>query len=202
MAKSPAQLDREIASIVARKKPEVIARRKTADDKAVSLWSDGSLTWGHWNVIKGSPNARTDTQIQEALAAGWLAMGEMELYDADEVPRLIEVARKVARKGGLPGDVRQAFAAPGSLRPHWTVIETDRDGNPKLRVWRLPRMTHPGMAVWDYMGVRGRGRYHVMQELRAGGRGTRTYAPTGFDFNDLKALAEYLRETNQVRRTK
>jgi hypothetical protein len=113
MPKSAAQLNREIAASLAKKprshstmerspyghelfktgtskpKPEIIARRKTSDDKIVSLWNDGSLTWGAWNVIKGSPRARTDAQISEALKAGWLVIDEVELYDADGVPRLI-----------------------------------------------------------------------------------------------------------------
>ena len=46
----------------------VIGRGKTADDRSVCLWSDGSLTWGALGpVIKGSPHARTDKQIADTL---------------------------------------------------------------------------------------------------------------------------------------
>jgi hypothetical protein len=206
MTKS-AQLDREIAAALAKKADEIIARRKTADDKAVALWSDGSLTWGGvGTVIKGSPHARTAAQIEEALAAGWLVMGEVEAYDADEVPRLIEVARKVARRGGLPGDVRGEFAKSAPLKPLWTVIEADRDGRPLVRAWILPRITHPGMAVWDEVrGSGGRGRYQVMREVTRGvpgqirgGRGSGAYESTGFQFHDLAKLSQYLRETSQL----
>jgi hypothetical protein len=204
MAKSPAQLECEIAASL-KKKDEVIARRKTADDKVVLLWSDGSLTWALGNVIKGSAHARTPGQVQEARSAGWLVMGEVELYDADEVPRLIEVARKAARRRGeaaLPGNVRGAFAKPASLKPHWTTLETDRAGKPTIRVWRLPRLTHPGVAIWDTSRNAGRGRYEVMTEVRAGGLGQRsgggTYAPTGVRFHDLDKLSQYLRETSAL----
>ena len=195
--KSSAQLDREIAASLAKKpKDEIVARRKTSDDKEVALWSDGSLTWGRWNVIKGSPHARTPAQIEEALRAGWLVMGEIELYDAEEVPRLIEVARKVARRGGDPGDVRAEFAKGAPLRPLWTIQEADRDGRPQVRVWRLPRLSHPDLAVWDEVrGSRGRGRYQVMREIS---RGSGTYASTGVQFHDLASLQKYLRETSQL----
>lgn len=209
MAKSSAQLDREIAAAL--KKDEIIARRKTADDKAVALWSDGSLTWGGvGTVIKGSANPRTAAQIEEALAAGWLVMGDVELYDADEVPRLIEVARKAARRGGLPGDVRREFAKSAPLRPQWTVIEADRDGRPLVRAWVLPRLTHPGIAIWDEVrGSGGRGRYQVMREVTRGpapwlrgGRGSGAYESTGFQFHDLEKLAQHLRETSQLGRSR
>lgn len=200
MAKSSAQLDREIATSLAKKvKSEIIARRKTSDDKAVSLWSDGSLTWGAWNVIKGSPHAKTDEQIREALDAGWLVMGEIELYDADEVPRLIEVARKVARRGGLPGDLRREFAKGAPLRPHWQVQETDRKGRPTVRVWRLPRLSHPGMVIWDEVRGSHGSRYRVMTEILERGRRSGTLADTGVRFKDLASLGKYLRETSQLR---
>lgn len=195
--KSPAQLEREIAESLAKKpKDEIIARRQTADGKEVALWSDGSLTWGRWNVIKGSPQARTPAQIEQALQAGWLVIGEIELYDSNEVPRLIEVARKIARRGGDPGDVRAEFAKSAPLRPQWTVQEADRDGRPRVRVWRLPRLSHPGLAIWDETrGSRGRGRYQVMREI---GRSSGTYEPTGIQFHDLASLQKHLRETSEL----
>jgi hypothetical protein len=194
--KRAAQLDREIAaSLASGAKDTVLARRKTADGKIVALWSDGSLSWALGNVIKGSPNARTAAQVKEALAAGWLVLGEVELYDADEVSRLIAVARKAAQRGGDPGDVRKAFAEDAPLRPIWTVMEADRDGTPRVRVWKLPRLSHPGQAVWDETrGAHGRGRYHVMREVGRSG----TFKPTGVQFHDLRALAQYLRETSQL----
>ena len=181
-------------------KATVIARRKTADGTAVALWNDGTLTWGGiGRVIKGSPNARTPDQVREALRAGWLVVGDVELYDEREVTGLIEAARKVARRGGLPGDVRATFAAKNKLklRPVWTTQEADRAGRPTVRVWRLPRISHPGLAVWDEVrGSHGRGRYQVMKEI---GR-TGAFNSTGVQFHDLDKLAEYLNETSNLRR--
>lgn len=172
---------------------EVIARRTTADGKTVVLWSDGSLTWGRMGtVIKGSPHARTPAQKQEAREAGWRVLGEVELYDAAEVPRLIAAARKVARSGGTPGDVRAEYARSGQreqrLTPVWKVYQTDRDGRPKVRVWRLPRLLYGGIVVWDETSPRGR--YHVMREIR----GTGTLESTGIHFRDLDKLSAFLLE--------
>jgi len=178
-------------------KDEVIGRRKTADDKDVALWSDGTLTWGRLGTaIKGSPHARTPVQVEAARRAGWLALGEVELYDATEVPKLIAAARKVADRGGTPGELRAEFARSASrgerLVPTWTTIETDRDGRPLVRVWKLPRLLYGNLAVWDERRGRGasRGRYQVMREIGRSG----TYVPTGHDFHDLQALSAWLRE--------
>ncbi len=176
---------------------EVIARRKTADDKAIALWSDGSLTWGGiGRTIAGSPHARTPAAKTDALKAGWLVIGDVELYESDEVPALIKVARKVAAKGGSPGDLRREFAKDAPLKPHWVIYETDRDGKAKIRIWRLNRITHPGLVIWDR--VTGAKRYEVMHTLP--GRGRDTLATTGVRYDTLPELAKYLRETSALGR--
>lgn len=176
-------------------KDEIIARRKTYDDKAIALWSDGSLTWGGiGRTIEGSPNAKTPAAREAALKAGWLVLGEVEVYDAEDVPRLIKAARKVAAKNGLPGDLRREFWKDVPLRPHWETYQTDRDGKPTIRTWRLPRMSHPGLVVWDR--VTGAKRYEVMHTLS--GRGSSTLATTGVRFDTLPELAKYLRETSAL----
>jgi len=179
------------------KKASIIGRGTTADDKSVVLWSDGSLTWGRMGVvIKGSPHARTDAQIQKARNAGWLVLGEISLYDEVEVPALIAAARRVADRGGTPGDLRSEFVRKTTrekrLTPTWVTQEADRDGRPLLRVWKLPRLLYGGLAVWDERRGRGarRGRYQVMREIGRSG----TYVPTGDDFEDLDALSAWLRE--------
>ncbi len=121
---------------------------------------------------------------------------------------LIEAARKVVRRAiargvqANPGDVRAELFRKAPLKPHWTTLEADRDGNPTLRVWRLPRLSHPGLAVWDTPRNASRGRYEVMTEVRAGGLGQRsegvTYATTGIRFRDLEKLSQYLRETSSL----
>lgn len=182
-----------------RSKPEIIARRQTSDGKSVLLWNDGTLTWGMYDSIKGSPRARTDSQIREALDAGWLVVGEIALYEADEVPRLIEVARKVARRGGSTSDLRSEFAKAAPLKPHWIVQEVDREGRPTVRVWRLPRISHPGVVIWDEIRGSHGARYRVMTEIMERGRGSGTLADTGVRFKDLTSLSKYLRETSALR---
>jgi hypothetical protein len=87
----------------------VIARTKTADDIIVKLWSDGGVTLGLNTIaING---ARKPAALDVYLAAGWLAFGDVELYDAAEVADLARAARwSVARGRGL-GGMRQRFAA-------------------------------------------------------------------------------------------
>jgi hypothetical protein len=202
MAKTAAQLDAEIKAALNGAKHGVIGRAKTYDDKVVLLHSDGTLTWALGNAIKGSPNARTAAAIEEARAAGWLVLGEVSIVNADDVSRLIAAARKVARKGGLPGDVRKELHKAAPLKPHWATLEADRNGKATLRVWVLPRLSHPGLAVWDELrGSNGRGRYRVMQQMGRGrnnGRGSDTYAPTGVQFHELASLQKYLNETSQL----
>jgi len=129
-------------------------------------------------------------------------LGEVSIVNADDVSRLIAAARKVAHKGGNPGDVRTEFHKASPLKPVWAVLEADRAGTPTVRVWRLPRMTHPGLAVWDTLRNASRGRYEVMTESRAGGLGQRsgggTYVTTGVRFHDFAQLAKYLRETSRL----
>ncbi len=124
-----------------------IATRKTAQDTIVHLWPDGSLTWAMGRYIDGSPHARTKEQIEKALAAGWLALGEIELYDDSEVPDLIRAARWTADRGLDPGDMRKRLHERKPMKPVWTVIETDRDGKPRVRVWKLPRIAARGAGV-------------------------------------------------------
>lgn len=180
-----------------------IGRAKTHDDKSLVLWSDGSLTWGYaGTIVQGSPRATTPAQIEAGRDAGWLVLGDAPIYDAAEIPALVKAAREaVARGQRLPGAVRERFAAGEKrgrrLTPSWTVIQTDRDGRPRVRAWVLPRMLYGGMAVWDEQtGTGARGRYQVMREI---GR-TGTYEPTGFQFDDLDALSEHLRQAAELRR--
>lgn len=167
--------------------PHVIARRSTYDGKHVLLWDDGSLTWALGYSIKGSAHPRTEKQRETALRAGWLVMGEVSLYEADEVPDLIKAARWVAQRSGDPGDVRKRFHEKTSPRliPQWTVLETDRDGRPTLRVWRLPRLRYPGTAIWDE-----RGRYEIMYEIDRSG----TYRPSGLRAASLREIVSMLPE--------
>ncbi len=89
--------------------PTIIARRSTSDGKHVCLWSDGLLTWAMGYFIKGAARPRTESGRNEALRAGWLVLGDVELYDAAEVPTLVRAARLTVKGDGLPGTMRTRF---------------------------------------------------------------------------------------------
>jgi hypothetical protein len=171
---------------------EQVARRTTADGVGVVLWSDGAVSGRLGCKLPGVPVAapRTDEGRRLALAAGWLFMGEVEIYDLDETPALYSACRWAAERNGLPGDVRArmaALAAP-AVRPSWEVVRTDRDGRPTTRVWRLPRVRWPGLAVWDHVSVGASGgRYELMAVDRQD-----VCTPTGLRFSRLADLAAHL----------
>ena len=160
-----------------------IATRKTAEGSIVKLWSDGAITWALGRYIKGSPHARTPAQITAALAAGWLVMGDVELYDDDEVSALVEAARWAASRGLDPGAMRARLSRPAVLRPVWSVVEADRDGKARVRVWKLPRLRWPGLAVWADGAT-----YSIWREAGSSG----TYRPTGIEFSNLADLSTHL----------
>lgn len=163
----------------------VIARRRTAQDSIVCLWSDGSLTWALGRYIKGSPCARTAAQVSVALAAGWLVLGDIDLYNDDELEGLVRAARWTAARGGDPGDMRERLHGIKPLRPAWVTLETDRDGKPVEQCWRLPRVFWAGLAVF-----RRAGRYSIWSEIQRTG----SFSPTGMEFNNLVDLSAYLLE--------
>lgn len=174
-----------------------IARRQTADGATVVLWSDGAVTGRMGFKLPGVPMVRPTSAapLRTALAAAWLLAGEVSLYDCAELPALYAACRWVAARGGQPGDVRArlaaAEAAPPSLRPLWTVISADRDGRPTERMWRLPRLRWPGLAVFDFCGRAER--YEVFSVHRGDRRAPGSYATTtGFRCATLTELAAYL----------
>jgi hypothetical protein len=173
------------------RRAHVIARRSTADGKHVALWSDGSLTWALGVAVRGSANPRTPEARQRALAAGWLVLGDVELYDADEVSGLVRAARWSADRGKGRETMLARLNAPAELRPVWRVQEAGRDGKPLVRTWRLPRLRWPGLVVWDEArGSHGRGRYHLLSEVGRSG----TLAATGIQFHSLRELRAHLEQ--------
>ena len=77
-----------------------IARRQTADGITVKLWSDGAVTAGiNTYVIRG---ARSDGhKLRAAVAAGWLVIGEVELYDHAELRALCVASRRAISQRSL-----------------------------------------------------------------------------------------------------
>lgn len=173
--------------------PHVIARRHTDDGVAVEFWHDGAITGRLGLKLPGVPVARPRTAAAVALARATAALvaGEVELCDVADLPRLVACARRVAARGGLPGDVRAAFhATETTIRLAWEIYSTDRDGAPAVRVARLDRIRWPGLAVWHE-----RGRYEVMTITRGtalGARSNEALTPTGIVFDSQRDLCVYL----------
>ena len=154
----------------------IVARRETADGHAVALWNDGAFTWGVLGrIINGCALRPTATDV----AAGVLVAGEICLWDADDIPRLIRTARRLARNEAvLPGDLRAAMA-PRGVQAMWIVLSAHADGTPEVSVWRLPRLLASGLAVW-----RERGRYRIMREIQRSG----TYEAAGGWLPTMRAV--------------
>lgn len=170
----------------------VVADRETADGAGLRLWSDGSLTGRGGYAFPGVPIARgrSAEAVRALLAAGWLAIDEAGLYDADEVPALYAAARRLVARdpSARPGDLRTAMV--GRDVPHipvrWEVLDTDNRGDTTCRVGYLPRIRWAGVAVWHE-----RGRYEVMHQ-KAGVMGRAALFGTGITFTSQRELFRYL----------
>lgn len=170
-------------------KPHRLAARETSDGKRVELWSTGAVTGGMGFALDGVPIARPRSAEARtvALRAGWLLIGEVELWDRAEVPALYAACRRVAARGGEPGDVRAAMAAKAPHIPiRWEVLQADRDGETTCRVGTLPRLMWAGVGVWHESG-----RYEIMHE-HADGHGGHAWHGTGITFASQRELFRYL----------
>lgn len=173
-------------------KTHVIARRQTSDGKTLQIWSDGDLTWA-FHSVSGIGRPRTESARREYQRAAWLVAGDACIHESEDIADLFRAALAAVRtRKGLPGDMRQLFAASQEpkLRPLWEVIATHNDGTPSCRTWSLPRMKWPGLVIWHE-----RGRYEVMRKARLSALGDRpgiSLVSTGFFFATQRALTEWL----------
>ena len=181
-------------------KPHRIAARRTADDRPVELWSTGTVTgamgFGLDGVLFARPRSPESREV--ALTAGWLLMGEVECYDRDELPALYAACRKVAAKGGRPGDVRAAMAVEAAPRIpiRWEVLQADRDGKATCRVGHLPRLMFAGTAIWHERGF-----YEVMYEYTGavvGSRSRSSWHGSGITFTSQRELLRFLASNRPV----
>lgn len=167
----------------------VVARCRTADDAGIAIWSNGAITLTFGHLIKGLPIRQPKSAEQTALRrdAARLFAGEVCLYNLDELPDLYKAALAVAKRGGLPGDVRAEFAriTEPSVRFAWTTIEADNRGDWVVQCARLDRMRWPGVAIW-----RTRSHYEVVYAHR--GSRDETYSSRGLRFKDQRALTKHL----------
>lgn len=160
-----------------------VARRQTIDGHAVILWSDGSITGRLGYQIKDVPclRPRTESGHDVAMRAGWMLIGECEIYESDEVASLYRSCLRAAKRGDNRPDRTERSAHP--FKPVWTIYSADRNGVTTLRVWKLPRLIFPsGLAVWHE-----RGKYELVNVDRHG-----TARSTGFFFKNQKDLFQHL----------
>lgn len=75
-----------------------LARRKTFDGYIVELHDDGQVTGAMGAVIPGVGLAQSAWARDRDVEAGWLALGDVCLYDMSEVARLVLSARKAVRQ--------------------------------------------------------------------------------------------------------
>jgi hypothetical protein len=171
-------------------------RRRTADGIDVCLWDDGGLSGWFGHALPGVRlrRPRTAKARHDALRAGRLLLGDVCMYDVDELGDLYAAAERA--KDGLPGTMRRIYRERldqrYALRLTWTVTSTDREGRPTERVARLPRLRWPDLVVWDFCGGPGSklGRYVVHRRLP--GRGANTTMATGFSFYRISDLLAFL----------
>lgn len=175
----------------------IIMRRRTADGFEINLWENGAVTGVLGIGFRGVPVRRPKSPeaIAEAKKAGALLLGEVCLYDADELPVVYEAATRAARIDNMPGTLRRLLrkrrARQGRVALRWTVTEADRDGAPRERVCRLPRLRWPGLVVFDFCGGPGsrRGRYRLFRTTLAA---PDTATDTGLAFRTLDDLWRHL----------
>lgn len=184
--------------------PHRVASRRSASGTIVELWSDGPITGALGIGLRGVPISRPKTTRagERNLRAGWLFLGEVELFEDGELRGLYAACRWAAERDGLPATVRTRLAdlAKPSLRPTWHVLHVDRDGRPTCRFWVLPRLGWPDLAIWHE-----RGRYDLMRRMKAvrlpgaGVVSDSTYEPTGFSWGSLREAIAHLIETNAMK---
>lgn len=182
---------------------EVVKRARTQDGIDVVLWSDGSVTGRMGYGLKGVPIVRAKTPEKRAAAvrAGLMLLADIDLYDSKDLGAAYKAYRWAAERNMTPGQARARAAGEGKpaqpkqaghvhgLKPSWTVLRADARGKTTERVWRLPRLRWPGLAVWDHMGKwhGGRERYELVNIDHGG-----TVTTTGFTFKNLADLEKHL----------
>lgn len=167
----------------------VVRRCRTADDVGIAVWSDGAITLTFGHAVKGLPlrAPKSAEQTRLRIGAASLFAGEASLYSLEECADLYKAALIVAKRNGIPGDVRAEFAriTEPKIRFLWTTIESDNRGDWVVQYTRLDRIRWPGVAIW-----RTRSHYEVVHAVR--GSRDKTYSSSGIRFADQRALTKHL----------
>lgn len=176
----------------------VVSQRRTSDNITIMLWSTGMVS-SRFDTLPGVParRPRTADGQAKALAAGWLFMGWVELFELAELPDLYKACERVARRGGLPGDVGrelEAMALPDEpvLFMKFVTTSGDARGQWVEQVAVLDRIRWPGLLV-----RRTRKGYEVWSETYTNpnaGACSRApaHAPTGMMFTNRRELVRHL----------
>lgn len=172
---------------------------------------DGEYTVGPYHKAVGEPTfalfgyGRRVREPYRAREGSALEMASMFVASCVGSTRAREAARAVLRRAERDQRAtrtsvrRQASAVrEAHQRPTWILIQTDRNGRPVERVWRLPRLgPWAGHAVFDFC-TRGRGRYELMRRMGLDyyqrRNGDESYEATGFCFDTLAELAAHLEQ--------
>lgn len=90
---------------------DIMAKKKTYDDRVVVFWTDGVVTGGFpYTPIKGSGKPpRYTFKRQQYIDAAWLLAGEVGMYDWHELPAALKAAK-------------QAVSEKSQLGPRHSVI--------------------------------------------------------------------------------
>lgn len=143
----------------------VVMKRRTADNHAVKLFSDGVMTTWDGRRIGLPKRAPSDL---------WKFMDKVGFYDFAELPVLYE--KEFPKRQTLPSWLK------------WTVLHADTRGTPTERVCTIPRLIRAKAVILDFCGGPGskRGRYQIMNTDGD------TCFPTGLDFRTLRELVDFL----------
>jgi len=98
-------------------KPHVFARRETADEAVLCLWTDGSITQGHFGAVLaglGRPRGRY-TQRRRA-AAVRLVADAIGMFDRVEIPALVRAAEDTFKHTWSSEDARRQAAIRAASR--------------------------------------------------------------------------------------
>ena len=89
--------------------PHQIARRTTADGVRLAVWSDGAVTLAVGIYLRGLGIPRSAWARATRARAVRLVMGDLEMFDATEIPPLVKAAEATYRHTWSSDHDRRAF---------------------------------------------------------------------------------------------
>lgn len=96
--------------------PHEIARRQTTNGVTIVLWSNGCVS-DILGINVWSQQARSADQHATHMEAGWLLMGEVEMYNSTDVQQLVKHTRHAVRQQRQPKVAYLRRAMAGRTEP-------------------------------------------------------------------------------------